>query len=415
MSKVRVYHPTGKIHSHVMLPGSKSESNRLLIIQALLHDSSPISNLSNARDTQIMQQALQSNSPLVDVQDAGTCMRFLLAYYCVTNQRKTITGTARMMERPIAPLVQALSEIGFDVRFGDKEGFVSIEIFPIRDINRLSDEVYIESNISSQFVSALMMIAPFLPNGLKIHFTTPTTSLPYLEMTEQMLSQVGVKLTMTSDSIAIQHLHKSEIVIREPKVNSDWSSASYWYSIAFLAKEADVFLVGIRDNWMQGDRIIADWMKRFGVLTEFTVDGAWLRKVPVDFPKMMKLNFKDNPDLAQTLAVMFASANVYATFSGIESLRVKETDRIEALQHELAKINVRFDFSDMYDFYQLKGEFRIPDAEVETYHDHRMAMSFAALGALAPVTIHNPDVVFKSYPDFWNQLHQAGFQLDFSS
>lgn len=415
MSKVSVSHPTGKIKAHIVLPGSKSESNRLLIMQALLGNTFSISNLSTSRDTQLMQRALLTEETVVDVQDAGTCMRFLPAYFCLKNERKTVTGSPRMLERPIAPLVNALSEIGFDIRYAGIEGGVPLEIYPIKDLSRLSDEVYVEANISSQFISALMMIAPFLTKGLTIHFTTEITSLPYLEMTEQLLLKAGVKLVMSNSSIVIQPLTLNSSLEKEVAVDADWSAAAYWYSIVFLSQESELFLDGLRDNWTQGDRIMADWMKRFGVVTEFTQTGAWLRKVQVDYPKMMKLNFKDNPDLAQTMAVVFAAANVYATFSGIESLKIKETDRVEALQRELAKFNVRFDFSDMYDFYQLKGEFKLSESDIETYNDHRMAMSFAVLSMLGKVDIQSPEVVIKSYPEFWNHLKQAGFGVEFSS
>lgn len=404
---MKISHPTRKINTRIRIPGSKSESNRLLILNALSGNKLKVENLSSARDTQNLIKILASNEQVVNVLDAGTSMRFLTAYFCAINQHKIITGSGRMCERPIHPLVNALLDLGFDVRYADKEGFPPLEIHPT-NLSQLEAEVSIEGNISSQYITALLLIAPFLEKGLKINFTTELTSRPYVEMTLKILEHFGVQYVWEEDWIQIRN---SKFEIRNFSVGGDWSSASYWYSIAFLADEAEIFLEGLKDDWSQGDRIMADWMKRFGVVTEFREEGALIRKVHVSYPEIMKLNFIDNPDLAQTFAPMFAAKNIYSTFSGIESLKIKETDRVVALQNELKKINVNFDYAEMYDFYQLKGAFHTPSFSIKTYDDHRMAMGFAPLALLGDIEIENPKVVEKSYPEFWKDLEKAGFKI----
>ncbi len=407
MSIVKVSHPTKKINARVRIPGSKSESNRALILNALSGNKLNLENLSSARDTQNLIKLLASADKTIDVLDAGTCMRFLTAYYCATNQNKILTGNERMLQRPIAPLVNALSEMGFDVRYIAQEGFPPIEIVPV-NLERIENEVSIEGNVSSQFITALLLIAPFLPQGLKINFTTELASKPYVEMTLEMLKHFGVQNTWQDNSITVAH---TEIAPKAYRVGGDWSSAAYWYSIAFLADEAEIQLDGLNDDYTQGDRTVSDWMKHFGVSTTFNADGALIKKVSSSHPKIMKLNFKDNPDLAQTFAAIFAAKGVYGTFSGIESLRIKETDRIAAIKDELAKMNTHFDYADMYEFYQLKGEFKLPASPIQTYRDHRMALSFAPLGVLGPIEIEDPQVVNKSYPEFWDDLRIAGFEI----
>lgn len=408
MSSLKLSHATRKIKTAVRIPGSKSESNRALILNALSGGSISIDNLSPARDTQNLKRILESPDKEVDVLDAGTAMRFLAAYYAASGQNKIITGSERMLQRPIHPLVNALIDIGFDVHYMGEEGFPPLETHPA-NLSKLESEVWIEGNISSQFITALMLIAPFLPKGLTIKFTTALSSRPYVEMTAKMLSDFGVPVGWLPDGISIL---PSALSGNQYTVGGDWSAASYWYAVAFLADEAEILLEGLLDDWSQGDREIAEWMIRFGVDTEFTPQGALIKKVSASYPKMMKLNFRDNPDLAQTFAAMFAGGNVYSTFSGIESLKIKETDRIAALHNELLKFNVHFDFAEMYDFYQLKGEFKSSGNRISTYNDHRMAMAFAPLALLGEVEIENPQVVEKSYPGFWSDFEKAGFKIE---
>lgn len=409
MKSICLFHPTRQLKANIRLPGSKSESNRALILQALTDQAFRIENLSEANDTQILSAMLASHAPVVNAEDAGTAMRFFTAYAAFKNQAKRIVGSERMSERPIGPLVQALNEIGFDVRFVEKEGFPPLEIVPVRDFNHLDSEVEVEAKISSQFISALLLIAPFLPAGLTLNLFGNITSQAYIDMTLSMLSKVGVSAVQKGQQVVVEPLRKISTEIFS--VGGDWTSASYWYSMAFLADEAEVFLEGLQNDWTQGDRVIADWMKRFGVLTSFESNGVLLRKVAVDYPHMMKLNFADNPDLVQTFAVMFGAKNIYTTMSNIETLKVKETDRVDALHHELLKCNVRFEYAAMYDLYQLKGEFRATSLPIKTYNDHRMAMAFSPLALLDKIEIQHPEVVAKSYPDFWKDLAQAGFEI----
>ncbi len=405
---MHISHPTRKINAHIRIPGSKSESNRLLILNALSGNKLQIDNLSLSRDTQNLVKVLTSDADTADVLDAGTSMRFLTAYYCAANRHKIITGSERMCERPIRPLVNALNDLGFDMNYIGKEGFPPVEVNPI-DISKIKPDVSIEGNISSQYITALLLIAPFLEKGLKINFTTALTSRPYIEMTLMILKHLGVQHEWKENSISILNskIHNS----KSYTVGGDWSSASYWYSIAFLCDEAEIFLEGLKNDWSQGDRTVADWFKRFGVTTEFVGEGALLKKVNVNYPRLMKMNFIDNPDLAQTFAVMYAAKNICATFSGIETLKIKETDRVAALQQELKKANVSFQYAELYEFYQLKGEFRLPSSPIHTYDDHRMAMSFAPLALMGEIEIETPAVVEKSYPAFWKDLEQAGFKI----
>jgi 3-phosphoshikimate 1-carboxyvinyltransferase len=407
MKSISISHHSRKIKTRVNLPGSKSESNRVLILNALSGGNIEINNLSDANDTSILQRALASTDAVIDVEDAGTAMRFLVSYYCAKNEAKTITGSERMLQRPIGPLVDALNAMGFNLKYKGEEGFPPLEIVPV-DLNSITSDVEIAGNVSSQFITSLMLIAPFLPNGLQIDFSTKLTSRPYVEMTLNILQHFGVKGKLEEWSVTIP---AQQLNIKPYTVGGDWSAASYWYSIAFLADEAEILLEGLKDDWTQGDRELADWMKRFGIVTEFAHTVTLIRKVPVNYPKMMKLNFDANPDLAQTFAAMFAGANVLATFSGLDSLRIKETDRIEALKVELRKCNIGFDYLDMYDLYQLRGEFQTPATAIDTYNDHRMAMAFAPLALLGEIQINNPEVVKKSYPGFWDDMTKAGFAI----
>lgn len=412
MSLVRLSHPTGILNGKIQMPSSKSESNRLLVLQRLTEGALVLSNLSNAEDTVRMQTAIASKSAFIDIGDAGTAMRFLTAMYACLNEEKVITGSARMQERPIKPLVEALNNLGFHVEYTGTIGYPPVRIIPTAGLHHIKQEVTIEADVSSQFITALMLIAPFLPQGLTIHFATPPVSSSYIELTVELLKQCGVEVAFEVTYIRINPVtfFKSTSF----HVGGDWSAASYWYAMLFLSKEGELYLQGMKDEWSQGDRVVADWMKRFGVVTTFDSGGAWLRKKEVVYPKLMKLNFKDNPDIAQTFAVMFAAADIYATFSGIETLRIKETDRITALHNELLKIGIAFEYADLYDFYQLKGTFKPTTSVIETYGDHRMAMSFACLAIKAEVSISNPFVAGKSYPDFWNHMQQLGFEVQFS-
>ncbi|WP_448519460.1 3-phosphoshikimate 1-carboxyvinyltransferase [Rhodoflexus sp.] len=399
-------HPTGTVQAIVPLPSSKSESNRALIIAALCSQPCKLDNLSEARDTQTMQRLLASDGEVLDVLDAGTTMRFLTAYCAVTNRKSLLTGTARMQERPIGILVDALREIGADISYEKNEGFPPIRIngFAPRQ-NRIT----IRGDVSSQYISALLMIAPVVPGGLTLQLTGKVGSRPYIEMTLQLMQRFGASAQWTGDTI---HVPQQPYSAASYAVESDWSASSYWFSIASLAQKADVRLLGLKTDSLQGDRVITDIMERLGIKSDFTNDGLQLTKISqVD---RFEWDFSDCPDLAQTIAVIGAAKGICMKLTGLESLRIKETDRLTALQTELAKFGIATREEDGHTLYVHGNEvtpLQAPAEMIHTYKDHRMAMAFAPLALLHPLQIERPEVVEKSYPRYWEHLAAAGFLI----
>jgi 3-phosphoshikimate 1-carboxyvinyltransferase len=409
-----ISHPTGILNGPIGLPLSKSESNRILTLQALSNGIVGVEHVSDARDTKLLQEALRSDASEINVKDAGTTMRFLTAYYCATNQHKILTGSDRMCERPIGILVDALREIGFDVKYLNKDGFPPLEIL-FCDHSQLKNEVHIAGNISSQYISALAMIAPTLPNGLEIHFTSTISSRPYIDMTIALLAKAGIHSSWLENSIHIAHQDFQESII-EP--SADWSAASYWFSMAALCQKADITLKDLTFESAQGDKMIAEWCEKLGVEVTSGHDGLILSAVDsenqIDNNNLINpglhFDFTDNPDLAQTMIVLCAAKNINATFTGLQSLRIKETDRIAALQIELLKFGVKLeDGGD--EVFHLGGTFAMSEQVVSTYNDHRMAMAFAPLALLGKISIEDPDVVVKSYPNFWKEMVSVGFEI----
>lgn len=401
---VTLTHPTGVIKESIKLPASKSEANRALIIAALSGASSEIQNLSEANDTQLLQRLLKSNAATIDAEDAGTVMRFLTAYYAVTNQQKTLTGTDRMCQRPIKVLVEALRELGASIDYLNEEGYPPLRIngFTGNGTNHLK----VRSDISSQYISALLMIAPLLPDGLQLELEGKIGSRPYIEMTLSLMQHFGVAATFEGNTITVQHQAYKPNTFA---VESDWSAASYWYSITALAKEADITLLGLKDDSFQGDRAIVDIMKRLGVYTEFTAEGVRLTKKHCE--KKVAFDFSNCPDLAQTVVALCAALGVTLEMTGLESLRIKETDRIQALQIEVLGMGASLNEI-------TPGVFRMEPAiltkrqlSFRTYQDHRMAMAFAPIALLEPVQIQEPSVVRKSYPRFWEDMEKVGFEV----
>jgi 3-phosphoshikimate 1-carboxyvinyltransferase len=405
MMAVKISHPTKIVQAEIVLPSSKSESNRLLILQALSDGKIKIQNLSKANDTKLLREALASHEVEINVQDAGTSIRFLTAYFCATNQHKILTGTQRMKERPIGILVDALREIGFQINYLEKEGFVPLEIISQKNLIT-KKEVSIIGNISSQYISALLMIAPHLPNGLTMHFTTAISSKPYIELTLSLMKACGIEHKWNENTISILPQRYKAC---EQTVSADWSAASYWYEIAALSKEANILLKELSFKSIQGDKVIAEFMKPFGVHSEEKKEGVLISK---EKPKETHalVNFSNSPDLAQTFIVTAAAKNTSFAFTGLESLRIKETDRIQALQKELEKFNVALKENEKGAF-EIEGNFQFSKDPIQTYHDHRMAMAFAPLALLNEITINNPEVVEKSYPSFWDDLKKAGFVI----
>jgi 3-phosphoshikimate 1-carboxyvinyltransferase len=396
----------------INLPSSKSESNRALIIQTLAkiqgNGNISIHHLSEAQDTQLMLKQLANQDEWIDVEDAGTTMRFLTAYFAVTNQAKKITGTTRMKERPIGILVEALRTLGAKINYLEKDGFPPLEIL---EFDQRTPIVSIEANVSSQYISALLLIAPILPMGLTLELIGKPSSLPYIQMTLKQLAYFGIQYQSQGNNIRIepQAYQNAELTIE-----SDWSAASYWYSIAAVNKDAHIQLNGLLKKSMQGDSIIADWMQNFGVQTTFYSDHVTIKNIEHKIPNELSFDFKACPDLAQTILVCAALKKIPLKIKGIESLRIKETDRIQALQKELQKINCELR-EESHGLWKLKPDQsnRIYDQPLlfETYNDHRMAMAFATVGSVYQTQIKDYEVVKKSYPAFWKDLQSAGFEL----
>ncbi|MFH0865877.1 MAG: 3-phosphoshikimate 1-carboxyvinyltransferase [Bacteroidota bacterium] len=396
--------------STVRLPGSKSESNRVLIINALSGGKCSILNLSEAADTKLLKNALSSTEDTVNVMNAGTSMRFLIAYFSAIRKNIIISGNERMTKRPVEPLVDALQFLGADIEYLKNDGYPPVKINEKKSFLK-GGKVKVAANISSQFISALLLIAPTLNDGLCIELDGNIASKTYIEMTLSIMKQFGIEYSWTGNTISVK---QQEFRACEFTVESDWTSASYWYSIIALSKNSAVFLEGLKRNSFQGDSIISKWAEAFGVVSEFSDNGVFLTKEKEDFSKFPRIiDFTNYLDLAQTLIPLFAATGIECRFKGLENLRIKETDRIAALQNELKKFNIHLT-EESEDVYAIQGNFnKNVFPTIETYNDHRMAMSFAPLSMICKgITITNPDCVFKSYPGFWNDLESAGFKIE---
>lgn len=396
-----------KVHSVIDLPASKSISNRALILNTLSNSPFPVENLSNSDDTQVMIDAFHSTSDDFDIGAAGTSMRFLTAYFSHTPGERTITGSKRMQERPINVLVEALNTLGGDVEYIKNNGFPPLKI---RGKALEGGDIFLSGGISSQFISALLMIAPYMKKGLKIHLEGEIISAPYIKMTLKMMEEYGVKSEWEGNTIKI---YPNEYKPVRFKVESDWSAASYWYSIAALSENSLIELRGLREDSVQGDSNVAGLFLDLGVKTEYTNDGVILRKNGVTAKKIFH-NFVNEPDLAQTFVVTCCLLNVPFLFTGLQSLKIKETDRIEALKAEMKKLGYIIRDSDN-SVLEWNGERTDADADpvILTYEDHRMAMAFAPASIkLEHLYIEEPMVVTKSYPHFWKDLEKAGFSVE---
>ncbi|UII34843.1 3-phosphoshikimate 1-carboxyvinyltransferase [Fulvivirga ulvae] len=388
----------------IELPASKSIANRALILDALAGRKSHLTNISEARDTETMQRLLGSDTPIWDVLDAGTTMRFLTAYTAVT-ESKTLTGTKRMQERPIKILGDSLRELGADIEYLAKDGYPPLKINPIK--SQLTNKIVIRGDISSQYISALMMIASALPNGLEIELTGHIGSKPYITMTLAVMKAFGIEANWHDHIIQIPH---QKYKATDYQIEPDWSAASYWYSFVALSSDAYITLKDLKDNSIQGDRKIADYMIQLGVNTTFTHEGAELTKC--EHQQDVAFDFTDCPDMAQTVAVVCAAKGIACEMTGLESLRIKETDRILALQNELAKFGAELrEEAGTWTVVPSTHEIKSALLEFDTYHDHRMAMAFAPLSTLTSIRIKDPEVVKKSYPGYWRDMTKAGFKI----
>lgn len=407
-------HQTKQLIGEINISGSKSESNRWLILKQLFPEIPEIQNLGNAKDTQVLKRIL-SNDQLsavntqLNVGHAGTAMRFLTAYFATKNGVDVIlTGSERMQQRPISPLVDALRSLGCDIQYQKQEGYPPL-IIKGKHIEK--DEISIQANVSSQYITALMLIAPKLPKGLIIHFSTKLTSRPYVEMTKAQLESIGIKVEWLKNGIKVypnKKVSQSKVM-----VESDWSSVSYWYSMLALSKGGNLKLSSFKKHSLQGDSALVEIYKNhFGVETVFKENQLILSKsINYIQPNIIELDLNKTPDIAQTIAVTCSGLKIKAKLTGLHTLKVKETDRLVALQNELKKVGTQtkitedsleiISFSDMTETPQFK-----------TYDDHRMAMSFAPLALQYPIKIEDENVVVKSYPNFWQDLEKVGFQID---
>src|SRR5688572_3003122 len=402
---IRLSHPTGILKGNVQLPASKSESNRALLIQALSQEKITLQNLSDANDTVLLQRLLNSAEKEINAEDAGTVMRFLTAYFSLTNQPRILTGTKRMCQRPIGILVDALRELGVEINYLGQEGFPPLEIKDFKPTFSEKPTVKLRGDVSSQFISALLLCSPVLQQGLVLELEGKVASRPYIEMTLALMQQFGVSSTFLENRIEVNaDKYKSGTFA----VEADWSAASYWYSMVALAKEVEILLLGLKENSLQGDSKVADLMEMFGVKTTFTPTGILLSKT-TETAKKAVIDFSDIPDLAQTFAVLAAAKNVELEMTGLESLRLKETDRITALQTELAKFGSTLTETSPGTFLVKNDSVFSEKATIQTYHDHRMAMAFAPLALRKEIQIEAPEVVRKSYPEFWRELQKVGF------
>ena len=395
----------------IFLSGSKSESNRLLILQALYPDIE-IENIASCDDTTILQKALASQEDMLDIHHAGTAMRFLTAYLAATTQKEiTLTGSPSMLQRPIGPLVAALRDMGAAITYTGKQGYPPLKIAPAT----LSGNVTIDAGMSSQYISALALIGPYLKKGLTLTLAGNITSKPYIDMTLSLLSSIGAKSTFKGHDIRILPLTKSNKV--KIAVEGDWSSASYFYSLVALSKKRCVHLSSFKTNSLQADAALASLYKTLGVTTT-AIDSQTiaLSKNDAPLPAGFKADLTPSPDLAQTIAVTCFGLGIACHLTGLHTLKIKETDRLVALQNELTKLGAVVHITKdtlVIESHEIAFGNRTQDIEIATYDDHRMAMAFGVLAELFSVTIQDPMVVTKSYPAYYSDLKKMGIIADF--
>ena len=394
------------IQGDVSISGSKSESNRLILLRAYT-SYFKIFNLSDSDDTQLMLSAIESDKKEINIGHAGTAMRFLTSYYSsISENSKVLTGSNRMRQRPISILVDALIDLGCDIEYIEKRGFPPLKI---NGKNILNNSVTLPADVSSQYISSLIMLGVSLENGLKIKLSSEITSLPYILMTKKIIDRIGGITKIDDGEITIEPF--KEKAIPEQFVESDWSSASYFFSIAALSDSARLTLSTFFKESLQGDSRLVDIYKIFGVETKFEENNIILTKNKIDLPKSINLNLKDSPDLAQTIIVTCLGLGVDCKLDGLHTLKIKETDRLIALKNEIEKFNVdKVEITENSITLENNSNLK-HQVIIETYNDHRMAMSFAPLSLKVPLKINNPEVVTKSYINFWNDLESLGFNI----
>ena len=396
-----------KLNSKINITGSKSETNRLLLLKAL-YPNIVIENASNSDDSEVMRSGLTTNNQTIDVHHAGTAMRFLTAYFASQeNKSITLTGSLRMKERPIKILVDALKQLGANIEYLENDGFPPIKITG-QKLN--TSKVSLPSNVSSQYISALLLIAPSLQNGLELELIGEITSISYINMTLKLLNEMGVETSFIGNIIIVNPKAQdpsSKTIV----VESDWSSASYFYSIIALSKAGtQIELTNFNKTSLQGDAVIALIYEQMGVETHFDEGKITLLKTKKFEYRTIVLDLNDTPDIAQTIVVTAFGLGIECQLTGLQTLKIKETDRLKALQKELSKLGALISITN--DSLYLAPSRSIPSGEsIATYNDHRMAMAFAPLALKGAINIENADVVSKSYPNFWIDLELLGFEI----
>ena len=403
-----LYLPFTKIHStsRIEISGSKSETNRLLLLQKL-YPNLQITNASNSEDSIVMEKAFLEDKKIVDIHHAGTAMRFLTAYFAIQeNKEVVLTGSQRMQERPLFPLVDALKQLGAEIEYVNKEGFPPIKV---KGKNISKNAVDIDASISSQYITALLLIAPKLTNGLEINLQGKITSLSYLKMTLSLLEEIGIDFTFQENHIKV--FPAVSIPNKTITIESDWSSASYYYSLVSLSEiGTQITLSSFKKNSLQGDTSVVAIYKNFGVDTHFNEDHSiTIIKNSNAITPHLECDLNSSPDIAQTIAVTCFGLGISCHLQGLHTLKIKETDRLFALKTELEKLGAEVVISEVS--LQLSTSSFIKDSiRIKTYQDHRMAMAFAPLALKKNIIIEDTEVVGKSYPSFWDDLHTIGFK-----
>lgn len=392
-------------NSQLNITGSKSETNRLLLLQALFSNIT-LANTSNSDDSEVMQKALKGNEEIVDIHHAGTAMRFLTAYFAVNEGREVVlTGSPRMKERPIKVLVEALQQLGAQISYENEEGYPPIRI---KGQKITANKVNIPANVSSQYISALLLIAPKLQNGIEITLVGEITSIPYIKMTLALLHDLNIQTSFEGNVIKVYP--KPEVESKLMTVESDWSSASYFFSLAALSNEASISLSSYKETSLQGDSALVEIYAKMGVETRFEGNKMTLTKQKNFNFESVNFDLNNTPDIAQTIVITCLGLGIGCHLTGLHTLKIKETDRLEALRIEMTKLGANISVTN--DSLTLVATKHInSNVIIATYNDHRMAMAFAPLALKVPIIIENAEVVSKSYPDFWNDLKNLGFQI----
>ena len=392
------------LQAQIAVTGSKSETNRLLLLQALFSNIT-LANTSNSDDSEVMQKALKGNEEVVDIHHAGTAMRFLTAYFAVNEGREVVlTGSSRMQERPIKILVEALEQLGAKITYEKEVGYPPIRI---KGQKITASKVTMAANVSSQYISALLLVAPKLENGLELTLEGSITSIPYIKMTLALLNDLNIQTSFEGNVIKVYP--KPEVESKVMTVESDWSSASYFFSLVALASQASIALTSYKETSLQGDSALVEIYAEMGVETHFDGNKMTLTKKENFNFEDVKFDLNNTPDIAQTIVVTCFGLGIGCHLTGLHTLKIKETDRLEALYVEMTKLGATIQVTN--DSLTLVASNQInPNISIATYNDHRMAMAFAPLALRVPIIIDNAEVVSKSYPDFWKDLERLGFE-----